>query len=185
LYSSPIPPSVNEEAMAVPVNQTRENLAVWRYMEVIGVVKKVIGWEKIAHRFPRLRPCHKKCCNKNTSAGWLTRDKCTRLYFREAALHLKFVSKELTLLPEGLSLLLARRTLDRLHGQRRLPFGDHDSQIAVTLGTGALEVLGHSVPSRSQAFVHHDPRNLQPEPFRQLFHAHGEPLKPKAPDLHD
>jgi len=26
--------------MAVPVNQTRENLAVWRYMEVIGVVKK-------------------------------------------------------------------------------------------------------------------------------------------------
>ena len=24
----------------MPVNQTRENLAVWRYMEVIGVVKK-------------------------------------------------------------------------------------------------------------------------------------------------
>ena len=26
--------------MAVPVNQTHENLAVWRYMEVIGIVEK-------------------------------------------------------------------------------------------------------------------------------------------------
>ena len=30
-----------------------------------------------------------------------------------------------------------------LDGDLSLPFGDHDSQIAVTLGTGALEVLGH------------------------------------------
>ena len=39
---------------------------------------------------------------------------------------------------EGLYLLLARRILDRLHRHLGLPFGDHDSQIAVTLGTGAL-----------------------------------------------
>ena len=70
--------------------------------------------------------------------------------------------------------------IDRLHGHLGLPFGDHDSQIAVTLGTGALEVFRHSVPSRTQAFVHHDPGNLQPEPFRQFFDAHGEPLKLKA-----
>ena len=76
-------------------------------------------------------------------------------------------------------------SIDRLHGHLGLPFGDHDSQIAVTLGTGALEVLGHSILSRSQAFVHHDPRNLQPEPFRQFFHAHGELLKLKAGDFHD
>ena len=35
-------------------------------------------------------------------------------------------------------------SIDRLHGHPGLPFGDHDSQIAVTLGTGALEVLGHA-----------------------------------------
>jgi hypothetical protein len=28
-----------------------------------------------------------------------------------------------------------------------------------------------------QAFVQHDPRNLQPELFRQFFDAHGESLK--------
>src|SRR5215813_9316485 len=33
--------------------------------------------------------------------------------------------------------------IDRLHGQLALPFGNHDSQAAVTLGTGALEILGH------------------------------------------
>jgi hypothetical protein len=33
--------------------------------------------------------------------------------------------------------------IDRLHGHLGLPFGDYDSQIAVTLGAGALEVLGH------------------------------------------
>jgi hypothetical protein len=48
-----------------------------------------------------------------------------------------------------------------------------------------LEVLGHSIPSRSQAFVHHDPRNLKPEPFRQFFDAYGEPLNLKAGDFHD
>ena len=76
-------------------------------------------------------------------------------------------------------------SVDRLQGHRRFPFGDHDPQVAVTPGTGALEVLGHSTISLSQAFVHHDPGNLQPDPFRQFFDAHGEPLKLKAPDLHD
>jgi hypothetical protein len=66
-----------------------------------------------------------------------------------------------------------------------LSFGNHDSQIAVTLGTRAVEVLSHSVPSRSQAFVHRDPRNLQPEPFRQFFDADGEPLKLEARDFHN
>ena len=66
-----------------------------------------------------------------------------------------------------------------------LPFRNHDSQITITFGTGALEVFGHSIPSRSQAFVYHDPRNFQPEPFSQLFDAHGELLKLKAGDLYD
>ena len=51
--------------------------------------------------------------------------------------------------------------------------------------TGALEVFGHSTPSLSQAFVHHDPGNLQPKQFRQRFHADGKPAKLKALDLHD
>ena len=76
-------------------------------------------------------------------------------------------------------------SIDRLHRHLGLPFGDHNSQIAITLGAGALQIFCHSVLSRSQAFVHHDPRNLQPEPFRQLFDAHGELMKLKAPDLHD
>jgi hypothetical protein len=59
------------------------------------------------------------------------------------------------------------------------------SQIAVTLGTGALETLSHSIRSRRQAFVHGDPRNLQVEPFIQFFHANCEPLKLKAGNLHD
>jgi len=33
---------------------------------------------------------------------------------------------------------------------------------------------------RSQTFVHYEPRNLQPEPFRQFIEAHGEPLKALA-----
>ena len=49
----------------------------------------------------------------------------------------------------------------------------------------ALDVLSHSVSSRSQAFVHHDPRNLQTEPFRQFFDAYAEPLKLKARDSYD
>ena len=32
-------------------------------------------------------------------------------------------------------------SIDRLHGHLGLTFGDHDSQIAVTLGTEALEYL--------------------------------------------
>jgi hypothetical protein len=36
-----------------------------------------------------------------------------------------------------------------------------------------------------QAFVHHDPRNLQPESFRQFFHADGDLLKLKARDFYD
>src|SRR5262249_44631471 len=31
-----------------------------------------------------------------------------------------------------------------------------------------------------QALVHHDLDNLQPEPLRQFFNAHGQPLKLKA-----
>jgi hypothetical protein len=76
-------------------------------------------------------------------------------------------------------------SIDRLHGHLGLPFRDHDSQIAVTLGTGALEVFGHSISSRSQALVHHDPGNLKPEPFRQFFDAYGELLELKAGNLHD
>jgi hypothetical protein len=36
----------------------------------------------------------------------------------------------------------------------------------LALGTAALEAFRNSVPSRGQAFVHHEPRKLQPEPFR-------------------
>jgi hypothetical protein len=75
--------------------------------------------------------------------------------------------------------------IDRLHWKFGLPFGNQDSQISVTLETGALEILRHSVLSRRQAFVHHEPRNFQPEPFRQFFDAHGEPLNLKAGDFHD
>jgi len=66
-----------------------------------------------------------------------------------------------------------------------LPFRDHDSQITATLGTGRLEIPSHSGSSWSQAFVHHDPRNLQPEPFRQFFDTHGEPLELKSGNLYD
>ena len=41
--------------------------------------------------------------------------------------------------------------------------------MAVTPKAKALEVLGHSLLSRCQTFVHYDPRNLQSEPFRQFF----------------
>src|SRR5262249_55923541 len=51
--------------------------------------------------------------------------------------------------------------------------------------TGPLQILRHSLLSRRQAFVHYDPRNFQPEPFRQFFNAEGEPLKLKARDLDD
>ena len=60
------------------------------------------------------------------------------------------------------------------------PFGHHDSQIAVTLGAGTAHIFCHSVLSLFQAFVHHDPSNLQPEPFCQFFYADGEPLKALA-----
>ena len=42
-------------------------------------------------------------------------------------------------------------------------------------------MTGGSVLSRSQTFVHHEPRNLQPKPFRQLF----DPLKLKAGNFHN
>jgi hypothetical protein len=64
-------------------------------------------------------------------------------------------------------------------------FGDHDSLIAVSFGTGALEILRHSALALDEALVHHDPRNFHPEPFREFFQAHGELLKLKALDLHD
>ena len=75
--------------------------------------------------------------------------------------------------------------IDRLHWHLGLAFGDDDSQIAVTLGTGALEILGHSVLSLGQAFVHHESGNFQPKPFRQFFHADGEPPELKSLDLQD
>src|SRR5262245_61850443 len=46
-------------------------------------------------------------------------------------------------------------------------------------------MLSYSIPSWSQAFIHHDPRKFQPEPFRQFFDGDCEPLKLKAGDLHD
>jgi hypothetical protein len=45
--------------------------------------------------------------------------------------------------------------------------------------------LWHSIPSRGKAFVHHDPRNLKPKPFRQFFDAYGELVKLKARGFHD
>ena len=36
-------------------------------------------------------------------------------------------------------------SVDRPHEHLGLPFRDHDSQIAVTLMTGAFEILGHGV----------------------------------------
>src|SRR5262249_14917478 len=36
-------------------------------------------------------------------------------------------------------------SINRLNENLGLPFGDHDSQIAVTLGTGALEISGHGL----------------------------------------
>jgi hypothetical protein len=42
-------------------------------------------------------------------------------------------------------------SVDRLHGHPGLPFGDHDSQIAVTLGTGALKVCF------ATGLLNHDP----------------------------
>jgi hypothetical protein len=36
-------------------------------------------------------------------------------------------------------------SIDRLHRHLGLPFGDHDSQIAITLGAGALKVFGHTI----------------------------------------
>src|SRR5215831_19393730 len=46
-------------------------------------------------------------------------------------------------------------------------------------------MLSYSIPSWSQAFIHHDPRKFQPEPFSQFFDAYGEPLKLKTGNLHD
>jgi hypothetical protein len=76
-------------------------------------------------------------------------------------------------------------SINRLHGHLVLPLGDHDFQTASTLWTGALKVLRHSALSMGNAFVHHDPRNLKPEPFRLFFDAHGELLKLKARDSND
>jgi hypothetical protein len=43
----------------------------------------------------------------------------------------------------------------------------------------------HSIPSLGQALVHHDPRNLQSEPFRQPFDADSELVELKTPDFND
>jgi hypothetical protein len=49
---------------------------------------------------------------------------------------------------------------------RLLPLGNHDSQTAVTLGDRSVGGISPFSLSRSQAFVHHEPGNLQPKPFR-------------------
>ena len=47
-------------------------------------------------------------------------------------------------------------SIDRLHWHLGLPFGNHDSQIAISLGTGALEVLGHgTIESRRRCQSRH------------------------------
>src|SRR5262249_17744344 len=43
-------------------------------------------------------------------------------------------------------------SIDRLHGILAFCSGTNDSQIALTLKAGALEVFGHSIRSLSQAF---------------------------------
>jgi hypothetical protein len=51
--------------------------------------------------------------------------------------------------------------------------GDHDSQIAVTLGTRAPQIFCHSILSLSQAFVHHAPRNLHPARTMMKYPLYG------------
>jgi hypothetical protein len=47
-------------------------------------------------------------------------------------------------------------SIDRLHRHLGLPFGNHDSQIAITLGTGALEILSHgTIESRRRCQSRH------------------------------
>jgi hypothetical protein len=53
----------------------------------------------------------------------------------------------------------------------------------VTLAAGAFEILGHRREARHSSTTIR--ANLQPEPFRQFFDAHPEPLKLKAFDFHD
>jgi hypothetical protein len=48
--------------------------------------------------------------------------------------------------------------------------GNHDSQIAVTLGTGPLGYFSHSALSLGQAFVHYDRRNLNPNHSASSLH---------------
>jgi hypothetical protein len=55
-------------------------------------------------------------------------------------------------------------SIDRLHVHLCLPFGDHDSQIAATLGTGALKYL--AIQFCRWAGIR-PRRNLQTEPFCQ------------------
>src|SRR5262245_14907566 len=63
--------------------------------------------------------------------------------------------------------------------------GGSDINNAPVRLTGALKITSPLVLSLRQAFIHHNPRNLQPEPFRHFFHADGEPLKLKAGYFHD
>src|SRR5215468_5538574 len=51
-------------------------------------------------------------------------------------------------------------SVDRLNRHFVLPFGDHDSPIAITLGTGALEILCPFNPVAAPAI--HPPRSAQP-----------------------
>jgi hypothetical protein len=45
-----------------------------------------------------------------------------------------------------------------MHRHLGFPFGDHDSQIAITLGRGALEVPGHGA-----SFIPREPPSRQSE----------------------
>jgi hypothetical protein len=58
-------------------------------------------------------------------------------------------------------------------------------KLPLQLRAEALKAFEGSIPSRRQTFIHHDPRNFQPEPFRQFFDADGELLKLKARDFYD
>ena len=54
-----------------------------------------------------------------------------------------------------------------MHRHLGFPFGDHDSQIAITLGRGALEVPGHGA-----SFIPREP------PSRQLSESEFSGVKP-------
>ena len=132
----------------MPVNQTRENLAVWRYMEVIGVVKKGNRVGENCARVSKAPSVSQKVLQQKYLCWLVNQGQVHKTVLPRSCFAFAIRKQGIDTTSGGsFFALLARRTLDRLHGQRRLPFGNHDSQIAVTLGTGALEVLGHEASS--------------------------------------